>query len=74
MNSSMHNGNVSANRKEDFFSFMMDENPARTFSLIFSSVCALVVPIVQYSLVWFDKYGSDHRRTFENMMKLTCAG
>jgi len=53
----------------DFFSFMMnDGTPVRTVSLIFCCLCVILVPVLLYSLIWFDKYGSDNRRTFENML------
>ncbi len=69
MGSSYQNGNTSTNLTEDFFSFLMDnESPVRNLSIIFCSLSALLVPILLYSLIWFDKYGSDNRRTFENML------
>ena len=53
---------------QDFFHFMMVNSPSKVVSLVFSLLCLIIVPAVLYSLVWFDSFGSDKKRTFINRL------
>ena len=60
--------NNSTSFDADFFHFLMDPGPMRNFCLVFCIASICVQPFLFYSLIWFDKYSSDHKRTFINML------
>ena len=56
-----------------FFDFLLENNAPRIVSLAFCGISVIQVPFLLYSIVWFDKYGSDKRRTFLNLLtSATC--
>ncbi len=46
---------------EGHFSFFLESSSVRNVSLVFCSISIIVVPILFYSFIWFDKYSSDNR-------------
>jgi hypothetical protein len=53
----------------DFFDLLMDNTSViRITSLTFCFVSVFVLPFLLYTIIWYDKYGSDQRRTFINML------
>jgi hypothetical protein len=53
---------------EDFSDFLMASHPTRIASVIFCFLSVVLLPILLYSIIWYDKYGTDKRRTFINML------
>ncbi len=59
--------------KSDFFPFMTEQSPERITCLIISCLGIIVGPIVLYSIIWFERFGSDKKRTLLNMLfSMTC--
>ena len=52
----------------DFFKFLMVYGPSEIVSLVFSAVSLVSVPLLLYSIIWFDNFGSDKKRTFINRL------
>jgi hypothetical protein len=52
----------------DFFSFLMEKNLVWNMSLTFCVLTIALLPPLVYSFIWFDKYSSDNKRTFINML------
>ena len=52
----------------DFFDFLLENNAVRVMSLVFCGISVIVVPFLLYSVIWYDRYGSDKRRTFLNLL------
>jgi len=52
----------------DYFSFLMENNLARNLCLAFCVLSIIFLPPIVYSFIWFDKYSSDNKRTFINML------
>ena len=65
---SENNLTLTGNGTEDFFSFLMINTPVYIFSVGVCSFNVVVVPFIMYSIIWFDKYSSDKKRTFINMI------
>ena len=53
---------------EDFFSFLMLNSPTKVISVTGAIASFTVVPFLLYSIIWYDKFGSDKCRTFLNMI------
>ncbi len=59
--------------KNDYFPFMTEQNTARITCLIISCLGIIFGPIVLYSIIWFERFGSDKKRTLLNMLfSMTC--
>jgi len=52
----------------DFFSFLIENKYERWICLVISIIAILLVPPFLYSIVWFEKYGSDEKRTLLNRL------
>ena len=52
----------------DFFKFLMVYGPSEIVSLVFSAVSLVSVPLLLYSIIWFDNFGSDKKRTLINRL------
>lgn len=52
----------------DFFAGLTSPKPIRTLSLVISGSVTVIVPIFLYSIVWFERFGSDKKRTILNMV------
>ena len=56
----------------DSFKGLTSNNPEKVFSLTFAIVTSIVIPILLYSIIWFEKFGADNKRTLVN--KFTSSG
>jgi hypothetical protein len=56
------------NSSDDFFAGLTSGNPVRTISLTFSGLVCLVVPAFIFSIIWFERFGSDKKRTLLNII------
>ena len=52
----------------DFFAGLTAPKPIRTLSLMISGSVSLIIPIFLYSIIWFERYGSDKKRTILNIV------
>ena len=52
----------------DLFHVLMENNPTKILSLAFSLTGIIFGPMFLYSIIWFEKFGSDQRRFFINKM------
>ena len=52
----------------DFFPFTTDRNTERITSLVISCSGIIFEPPVLYSIIWFERFGSDKKRTLLNMI------
>ena len=52
----------------DYFEFLMENSFIRIFSIVICGINVIVVPLMLYSIIWFDKFGSDKKRTILNML------
>ena len=50
----------------DFFSGLTSNSISKNFSLIFAILTSIIIPFFLCSIVWYEKYGSDQRRTLVN--------
>ena len=65
--------NTSIALEVDFFSFTTDQNPERITCLVISCLGIILGPLVLYSIIWFERFGSDKKRTLLNMIfSMTC--
>ena len=60
--------NSTSSNSEDFFKFIMENSAVRNASLVFCIGSMIVQPVLLYTLIWYDKYSSDKKRTFINML------
>ena len=60
--------NSTSSNSEDFFKFIMENSAVRNASLVFCIGSMIVQPILLYTLIWYDKFSSDQKRTFINML------
>jgi hypothetical protein len=52
----------------DLFPAFLENTFARIFSLVFATTCVVVAPPLLYSVIWFEKFGSDKKRTLINKL------
>ena len=54
---------------EDYFAVLFNENHAsRYFFLTFAIITTLLGPLTLYCVIWFERFGSDQKRTLINML------
>jgi len=75
-NSSLFENCSDPKNGEDFFSGLLENRPTKFFAITFSLVGGcLILPLV-YCIIWFEKFGSDNKRTLLNKLVsslcLTC--
>ena len=56
-----------SNSENDLFFSLMEFNYIKVFCLIFSCFGICILPVCLYSIIWYEKYGSDKKRTLLNM-------
>jgi hypothetical protein len=66
--------NVSGNKIPDFFSGLMENRVSKIVSLIFSAVGAYLVILFIYSIIWYQKFGSDDKQTLLNRLYINFWG
>ena len=54
------------NYSGDFFSGLTEDKPVKTFCLTFATLVSFVLPFFLYSIIWFEHFGSDNKRTLIN--------
>ena len=59
---------MAANNSSSCFELIDSENAAKTATITFSVLTSLVLPPICYSVVWFEKFGTDSKRTLINML------
>ena len=59
--------NTSSNMT-DFYPFMTDNNVVKWAAWVFSFTFTLTGPCALYSVIWFERFGSDNKRTLLNML------
>ena len=52
----------------NFFAFLMVNSPTKSIVVAGATASVTIVPFLLYSIIWYDKFGSDKRRTFLNMI------
>jgi hypothetical protein len=55
-------------KDNDYFSGLVDNNWFKTVCLVFSCLAIIASPLILNSITWFEKYGSDNKRTLLNMV------
>ena len=53
--------------EEDFFKDLIETSPVKTTCLTISFFGIFFGPVFIYSIIWYEKYGSDNKRTILNM-------
>ena len=70
--SSATNVSIYEKTEDDYFAFIMIRSNVAKVSITICTLCVIFIPILCYSIIWFDSYGSNKKRTFINM--ITSAG
>lgn len=52
----------------DYYPFMTDNNAVKWVTWVFGFFVALTGPCALYSVIWFERFGSDRKRTLLNML------
>ena len=63
-----NNSSISSDSGSHFFQDLDQNNPFKTMSLIFCSSSLLFLLPALLGIVWFEKFGSDNKRTMINML------
>jgi hypothetical protein len=58
--------NCSSNEKH--FCGVFENNPSKIFSILFATVSTPIVVLLLYGIIWFEHFGSDHKRTLANKL------
>ena len=61
------NMNNTSNQGCDLSHVLFENRSSKIFSLIFSGVSSAIGLVLVYSIIWFDKFGSDRKRTVLNL-------
>ena len=69
----MMSKNSSLANSSDFFRVVSEDNPYKNVSIVaFTILAALIIPLL-YGIFWFERFGSDTKRIFSNMLVVsTC--
>jgi hypothetical protein len=51
---------------DDFFCVLLENHPTKIVSLTFAYIFLLTLPPCLWSIIWFERFGSDSKRTFVN--------
>ena len=54
-------------RGSDYFSGLLNDNWWKTVGLTISCFGIIASPLILFSIIWFEKYGNDNKRTLLNM-------
>jgi hypothetical protein len=57
-----------ANGDKDYFSYLLENNFERRIALLISLRIVILGPPMLFSIVWFENFGSDKKRTFLNRL------
>jgi hypothetical protein len=53
---------------EEYFCGTFENNPFKIISVIFSALSTPICILLLYGIIWFEKYGTDHKRTLANKL------
>jgi hypothetical protein len=51
--------------KVDYFEHLYEPRSSKTWAVVVSGCWSIVCVALLYSTIWFEKYGSDHKRTIQ---------
>ena len=68
MKSRFENLTFSWKHTEDYFPFMTETSFLKIFSVTFSCLGILLGPAALFSIIWFERFGSDKKRTLLNLL------
>ena len=54
--------------RKDFFYAMTENNPSKIVGMIFSVISAPIIVLLLYSIIWFERFGLDKKRTLINKL------
>ena len=54
--------------QSDFFPFMTESSAPKWAALTISIIFTVAGPFALYSIIWFERFGSDQKRTLMNML------
>jgi hypothetical protein len=60
--------NATGNESPDFFSGLVENRVSKIVSVIFSAVGSYLVILFIYSIIWYQKFGSDDKQTLLNRL------
>ena len=66
----LNNSTLSINT--DFYTFLTENSFAKVLFLTFSFSATAILPILLLSIIWYEKYGTDTRRTLINKFASSC--
>jgi hypothetical protein len=65
----MFASNVSdAEKSDDFYSGLMENNVWKVTSVVYAILTAPIGSTLVYGIIWFERFGSDSKRTLINLM------
>ena len=56
----------SSNESTDFYSKVFEVNPFHICAVLISILCLIICPFFLYYIIWYERYGSDQKRTLIN--------
>ena len=62
------NSTQESDKREDFFYAISENNWSKLFSLAFSIMSLPVILLLLYTIIWYEKYGADKKRTILNQL------
>ena len=54
--------------EENFYSTLMENNVWKVVAVGYAIVSIIVQVVLLYGIIWFERFGSDKRRTLLNML------
>jgi len=60
--------NKTANLTSDLYGDILENRPSKIFCVIFSLVTAPLVALLFFGIAWYERFGSDRRRTLINKL------
>ena len=60
--------NLQISKSFDLYSGLTESNLPLILSLIFACLTLIIIPIFLFSIIWFEKFGPDNRRTLLNKL------
>jgi hypothetical protein len=66
--SNMENCDILVDNAIDFFSGLFESRPSKVIALLFSGLGGMVLLLLLYSIIWYERFGSDNKRTLLNKL------
>ena len=51
---------------KDYFAGLFEDRPSKIFAIVFSSLIGIVISFLIYGIIWYERFGSDNKRTLIN--------